>query len=329
MNVVAENITKAMANVDADIKDKSMKVAFLFPGQGSQAIGMGKEFYDSYDIAKELFEIASNVLKIDMKDLLFNENENLNKTQFTQPAILLTSYIAYILFSKQNNITPEFALGHSLGEITANVISGSLSFENAIRLVYARGQLMQKACNNLNAGMAVVIGLEDEVLENFCKDKNDIWCANYNGSTQIVLAGSKNALDNFQKDIKDLGAKKIVMLPMSIASHCPLLNSIIDEFRDVLNDYLLDSFRFEIISNATIESYHTKEKALALLTMQLIKPVFYKQSIINNENRIDCFIEFGYGNVLKGLNKRLSSKPTYCISNNLSLESTINELRKN
>lgn len=317
-----------MVNVDASIKGKYMKVSFLFPGQGSQAIGMGKEFYDSYDIAKELFDIASSVLKVNMKDLLFNENNDINKTQFTQPAILLVSYISYILFSKHNDITPEFALGHSLGEITANMISGSLSFENAIKLVYSRGQLMQKACMNLDAGMAVVIGLEDEVVEDFCKNKNNIWCANYNGSGQIVLAGSKSALNHIEKDIKSLGAKKFVMLPMSIASHCPLLNSISDEFRDVLNNYLLDSFKFEIISNATMESYNTKNKALDLLTMQLIKPVFYKQSIIKNENRIDCFIEFGYGNVLKGLNKRLSSKPTYCISNNASLESAISEINK-
>ncbi len=304
-----------------------MKVAFLFPGQGSQAIGMGKDFYDNYDIAKELFGISSDILKVDMKNLLFNQNNDINKTQFTQPAILLVSYIAYKLFSKYIDVMPEFALGHSLGEITANVVSGSISFENAIRLVYTRGQLMQNVCDGIDAGMAVVIGLDDEVVEDFCKDKHDIWCANYNGSGQIVIAGYRDSLIHIENDIKRLGAKRFIMLSMSVASHCPLLDNMTYEFSNVLNNYLLDNFRFEIISNATMESYNTKDKALELLTMQLVKPVYYKQSIINNDDRVDYFVEFGHGSVLKGLNKRLTSKPTYCISDNNSLESAIKDLK--
>lgn len=305
-----------------------MKFGFIFPGQGSQAIGMGKEFYNNYKIAKDLFDSASDILKIDMKSLLFNDNDNINKTQFTQPAILLVSYISYRLFNEQNKSTPIFGLGHSLGEITANVISKGISFENAINLVHKRGELMQKACEDIDAGMAVVIGLDDNILEDFCHSKKDIWCANYNSDGQNVLAGSKKALLEAESEIKKLGAKRFLMLPMSIASHCPLLNNICDEFRNILDDVLLDNFTFEIISNATMESYKDKNKALELLTMQLVSPVFYKQSIKNNEKRVDCFIEFGYGNILKGLNKRLSDKPTYCISDISSLESTLNEISK-
>ncbi|RAX54086.1 [acyl-carrier-protein] S-malonyltransferase [Helicobacter sp. 16-1353] len=305
-----------------------MKLAFIFPGQGSQAIGMGKEFYENYSIAKELFDTASDILKIDMKNLLFEDNDNINKTQFTQPAILLVSYISYILFNKQNKSMPIFTLGHSLGEITANVVVNGISFENAISLVYKRGELMQKACDGLEAGMAVVMGLDDNILEDFCKQKENIWCANYNSDGQNVLAGLKKELLKAENEIKNLGAKRFLMLPMSVASHCPLLNSMCDEFKNILDNALVDNFTSEVISNATMESYKSKAKALELLTMQLTKPVFYKQSIQANQDRIDCFIEFGYGNVLKGLNKRLGSKPTYCVSNISSLESTLNEINK-
>lgn len=305
-----------------------MKFAFIFPGQGSQAVGMGKDFFDNYEIAKELFDTTSDILKTDMKKLLFNNNDDINKTQFTQPAILLVSYIAYILFNKNNKKVPVFGLGHSLGEITANVIAKSISFKNAISLVHKRGELMQKACENVNAGMAVVIGLDDKILEDFCKSKKNIYCANYNTDGQNVIAGEKEALINIENDIKKMGAKRFLILPMSIASHCPLLESISDEFKEILNDALIDNFDFEILSNANMESYKSKNKAIELLTMQLTKPVFYKQLIKNNQNKVDCFIEFGYGNILKGLNKRISDKPTYCISDIQSLQNTLNEINK-
>ena len=207
-----------------------MKYAFIFPGQGSQAIGMGKDFYDKSPLAKELIDNASDILKLDMKNLLFNPNDDINLTQFTQPAILLVSYIAHRLFAQSCDIKPTFALGHSLGEITANLISGSLSFENALRLVYERGKLMQKVCEGKDAGMAVVLGLSDEVLQKFCDEREEnasgkIWCANFNGDGQCVLAGYKVDLMIAEGDIKNLGAKRFLLLPMSIASHCPLFKA--------------------------------------------------------------------------------------------------------
>lgn len=303
-----------------------MKYAFIFPGQGSQAIGMGKDFYENYALAKELFDNASDILKIDMKSLLFEENDNINQTKFTQSAILLVSYIAYKLFNEQNKAKPIFALGHSLGEISANLVSNAMSFESAINLVYKRGELMQRACENVDAGMAVVIGIDDKSLQDFCKENQNIWCANYNSDGQSVLAGSKEALLKAEENIKKIGAKRFLILPMSVASHCPLLSSILEDFREILDKSLIDNFDFEIISNATVETYSSKAKAIDLLTRQLVEPVFYKQSILNNQDRIDCFIEFGYGSVLKGLNKRISSKPTYSIGDIQSLESTLNEL---
>lgn len=304
-----------------------MQYAFIFPGQGSQAIGMGKDFYEDSALAKELFDESSEILKIDMKNLLFNQNDSINQTQFTQPAILLVSYIAYRLFKEQSEIAPNAALGHSLGEITANLIAESISFENAIRLVYKRGELMQKVSEGKDAGMAVVIGLDDEILSDFCSKRSNIWCANFNSDGQCVLAGLKADLLAAESEIKNLGAKRVLLLNMSIASHCPLLEAMSGEFSGLLEQYLSDNFLCEIISNATMESYKSKASAINLLSKQLISPVLYKQSIKKIESEVDCFIEFGYGGILKGLNKRLTTKPTYSIGNMQNLNTILEELK--
>ena len=297
-----------------------MKLAFLFPGQGSQAIGMGKDFYNNYSIAREMFAEASDVLKIDMCSLIFEFNDNINQTKYTQPAILLTSYIAYKIFSINNSIAPVFTLGHSLGEITANLVSQSISFSDALHLSYIRGELMQNAFNNVDSGMAVVVGLDDKIVEDFCKDKDGVWVANYNSDGQIVLAGLRENLLNLQADIKALGAKRFLMLPISIASHCILLDGIKDRFMKILDGVLTNNFKYSVISNVTTKPYNNKNDALNLLTLQLTNPVFYKQSILNNQDSLDCFIEFGHGGVLKGLNKRITSKRTYNILDIASLE---------
>ena len=308
-----------------------MKYAFIFPGQGSQALGMGKDFYDESPLAKELIDNASDTLKIDMKNLLFNQSDDLNLTQFTQPAILLVSYIAHRLFSQSCDIKPTFALGHSLGEITANLIAGSLSFENALRLVYERGKLMQSVCEGKDAGMSVVLGLSDEALQKFCSEREEnasgkIWCANFNSDGQCVLAGYKVDLMIAEGELKNLGAKRVLLLPMSVASHCPLLEPMSADFHALAEQYLEDNFACEIIANATLESYSTKANAVNLLTKQLTLPVLYKQSIKKIESQVDCFIEFGYGAVLKGLNKRLSTKPTHSIGTMQNLNAVLEEI---
>lgn len=304
-----------------------MKLGFIFPGQGNQFIGMGKSFFDSYTEARDIFEIASDTLQINMKSLLFINNDNINLTKYTQPAVLLVSYIAYKLFSKTNKDIPVFALGHSLGEITANVAADSIKIDKSFELVYKRGELMQKACDDKNASMAVVIGLNDDKLEEFINNKNDIWYVNYNSDAQGVIAGNRSVLSNIENELKEMGAKKYLMLPISIASHCPMLDAIKNDFKNILESVLNDNFKFSVVSNASTELYNNSSKALELLTTQLIKPVLYKQSIIKYQNDVDCFIEFG-GNVLKGLNKRITNKPTYSITDTHSLENTLSEIYK-
>lgn len=306
------------------------KYAFIFPGQGSQSIGMGKEFYDNFTLAKELFDEASEAIKIDMKELLFTANDNLNLTQYTQPAIFLISYIAHSVLQQERPLMPDLAFGHSLGEVSAFVVASGAEFGNAINLVHTRGALMAKACEGQDAGMMVVVGVADNVLEDFChKAQNDgkkIWCANYNGDGQVVLAGSKSDLGACESDIKALGAKRALLLPMSVASHCPMLEPILGEFGALIDESLSDNASVPILSNATLQTYQSKQEAKELLSKQLVMPVFYKQSILKVDSQVDGYIEFGNGNVLKGLNKRLSQKPTYNVSNLATLKETLEAL---
>lgn len=308
-----------------------MKCAFIFPGQGSQSLGMGKSFYDEFPIAKTHFEEASDTLSLDMKDLLFNQNDKLNLTKYTQPAIFLVSYVAYKIFESEYSIKPTIALGHSLGELSAVAVSGGMSFGDAMRVTYKRGELMAKACEGAEAGMMVIVGLDDSALEGFCdserKNGKQIWCANYNGDGQVVLAGKKADLSACESALKSMGAKRALLLPMSVASHCPMLESISADFSALLDSVLNDSLNTPILSNATLELYTTKPKAKELLTYQLTLPVKYKQSIKKIDDEVDLFIEFGNGSVLKGLNKRLSQHPTHSIGDSTSLKETLNALQ--
>ncbi len=289
-----------------------MNQAVIFPGQGSQSVGMGRDLFENSAEVRALFEEASEILKEDMKKLCFEENAQLNLTQYTQPAILLVSYSVFALIApKLKNVA--FSLGHSLGEFSALCASGALSFAKAITLVNQRGILMEETCKTKAAGMMVVLGLEDSVLEEFCEKKRNlglkVWCANYNGDGQMVLAGNKEELLGLEAEIKGLGAKRALMLPMSVASHCPILEGMCADFRILLQEALCENFAFPIISNVNAKPYSTKSEALELLSKQLISPVLYKQSIRDNDGGIERFIECG-GNVLKGMNKRLSSKET-------------------
>ncbi len=306
------------------------KIAFIFPGQGSQFVGMGEDFYNSNHVAKEMFEKASDTLKIDMKDLLFKENSNLEKTQFAQPAILLVSAIAHKLFEDEMNIKPIFALGHSLGEFSANYATKSLSFEDALTLVHNRGKLMQQACEGKDAGMMALIGLSDEVVESICKqaqkDSYEVYPANYNSNGQIVIAGKRSDLKALESTFKENGAKRALLLNMSVASHCPLLESAKEPLREILNQKLNDEFLFDIVSNVTAQKYNTKDDAIKLLSDQLTKPVLYKQSIEKFDNEIELYIEFG-ANVLKGLNRRNTTKPTLCITDIQTLEKAFEQIQ--
>jgi [acyl-carrier-protein] S-malonyltransferase len=286
----------------------AQKIAMIFPGQGSQTIGMGKSFYENSSVAREMFEKAGERIGVDFTKLLFEENTQLDQTEYTQPAILLISMIAYKLFQEARPTEAVMFLGHSLGEFSALCASGAIDYVDAVELVHKRGKLMGQACESINAGMMAILGLDDVVVEGLCAAANGegkkVWPANYNQAGQLVVAGIKEDLQAMESVFKEAGAKRALLLNMSIASHCPLLESAMELLGEAMEKMISDTFSAPIISNATTEGYSTKAEAIERLKVQLIQPVKYKQSIEAIAADIDMMIEFGNGAVLKGLNKR-------------------------
>ncbi|WP_428737268.1 ACP S-malonyltransferase [Sulfurimonas sp.] len=286
------------------------KIAMIFAGQGSQAICMGKDFYENSELAREMFEKASERIGVDFKALIFEENEKLNETAYTQPAILLVQMIAYKLFKQAcPDIKAELFLGHSLGEFSALCASGAIDYVDAVELVHNRGAFMQDACSEIEAGMMAIVGLDDVSVEKICADAQSagkkVWPANYNQDGQLVVAGLKPDLVSLEQTFKDAGAKRALVLNMSVASHCALLEPAVEKLGTLMDSMVADSFEAPVISNVTTKPYKSKTDAIALLKEQLTSPVKYKQSIEAIENDVDVAIEFGNGVVLKGLNRRI------------------------
>jgi len=289
------------------------KIAMIFAGQGSQAIGMGKDFYENSDIAKDMFKKAGERIGVDFKALLFDENDKLSQTAYTQPAILLVQMIAYRLFKEAcPDVKPTLFLGHSLGEFSALCASGAIDYIDAVELVHNRGAYMQSACDDIDAGMMVIVGLDDDSVEKICLDAQadgkKVWAANYNQDGQIVVAGMKSDLKDLEQTFKDAGAKRALLLDMSVASHCDLLASAQEPLEKLMLDMVSDSFDAPIISNVTTKPYSSKDEAVSLLKEQLVKPVKYKHSILSIAGDVDLAIEFGNGVTLKGLNRRIAKE---------------------
>lgn len=308
-----------------------MRYALIFPGQGSQSVGMGREFYENFSSAKELLESASQRLDLNFKELLFTQNDNINISQFTQPAIVLNSFMAYLALKSSVDITPVISLGHSLGEFSALGVSGAFEFTEAIKLVNLRGKFMAEACEGKNAAMMVILGLADDKIEEICNSAREnsklVWAANFNCDGQVVVAGNRDDLASLESEFKIAGAKRAMLLNMSVASHCPMLDSASRKLAWTIEPLIRGEFS-SVISNVTAKSYSSKSEALKLLGLQLTSPVLYKQSIANVEDEVDCFVEFG-ASVLKGINKKITDKPTFSIFDLKSLEEFVNFTKEN
>ncbi|WIV10827.1 ACP S-malonyltransferase [Proteiniborus sp. MB09-C3] len=288
------------------------KVAFLFPGQGAQYIGMGKEITDKYSIANRIFDAASEILSLDMKKLCFQgPDEELTKTEFTQPAILTTS-IAVLKVIEKYGLSAEVCAGLSLGEYSALVYSQALSFEEAVGLVRKRGKYMQEAVPLGKGTMAAILGLDDDTIVQIidkASEKGIIEGANYNCPGQVVLSGEIEAIREACNIAKEKGAKKATILSVSAPFHCSMLAGAGENLKSELEKVTINKPAKSFISNVTGNYVNNAEEIRDLLIRQVSMPVLWEQSIERMINDgVDTLIEIGPGKTLIGFAKKIGKK---------------------
>jgi len=286
-----------------------VKIAFVFPGQGSQFVGMGKDFYDNYSVAKKLFEEANDVLKYDVSSICFNgPEETLRLTEHTQPALLIHSIIALKML-EENGINSVLAAGHSLGEFSALVAAGSLRFQDAVRLVNLRGKFMQEAVPVGIGSMAAIIGLPIKEIQRLChkvsSKTNLVQPANLNSPVQTVIAGHKEAVEKVSKDAITAGAKKSVLLPVSAPFHSALMKPAEIKLQKELETTEFYDLSFPVINNIEAKPILKGVDARESLIKQVCSPVRWSETMqCIVEKGIESVVELGSGKVLSGLMKR-------------------------
>ena len=279
--------------------------AFVFPGQGAQFVGMGKDLYDNNPLAKELFEKANDILGFRITDIMFSgTDEELKQTKVTHPAVFLHSVISALCMGE--DVAPDMVAGHSLGEFSALVAAGALNFEDGLKLVYARAMAMQKACEAAPSTMAAIVGLDDATIENVCTEinteNNVVVPANYNCPGQLVISGNVEAVKAACEKLKEAGAKRALFLPVGGAFHSPLMQPAKDELQAAIEATTFNTPKCAVYQNVDAQAHTDAEEIKANLIAQLTASVRWTQEV---QNMIAAgatdFTECGPGKVLQGM----------------------------
>ncbi|MBF1576422.1 ACP S-malonyltransferase [Hoylesella shahii] len=283
--------------------------AYVFPGQGAQFVGMGKDLYDSNPLAKELFDKANDILGYSITDIMFNgTDEQLKETKITQPAVFLHSVISALCLGDE--FKPAMVAGHSLGEFSALVAAGALSFEDGLRLVYARAMAMQKACEVAPGTMAAIVGLDDETVEKVCQqvstENNVVVAANYNCPGQLVISGNIDAVNQACEMLKEAGAKRALPLKVGGAFHSPLMQPAKDELQTAIENTSFAEPKCPIYQNVDGLAHTAPEEIKKNLIAQLTSSVRWTSSVQNMiKNGANDFTECGPGKALQGMIGRI------------------------
>lgn len=304
------------------------KVAFIFPGQGSQYAGMGKDLYEKYSSAKKIFDMFDSILGRCLSKMCFEGNEeDLKQTINSQPAILAVSMAAYEVFKSKGNIVPDYLAGHSLGEYAALYAGGVIGCSEVIKLVQKRADLMNKA---QSGSMTALLGMDDEKLKemlNIASSEGIICAANYNTPDQTVISGETKAVEKANELAKEMGAKRVIPIAVSGAFHSPLMKPISEEFSRFVNDTNVNDANIPVVTNVDAKATVDKAEFASKMVKQMYSSVYWKQSVsFMVEQGVDIFIEIGPGKVLSGMIKKIcKTAKVYNVSDVESLENVLNE----
>jgi len=309
-----------------------MKTVFMFPGQGSQSIGMMSDLLSEFEVARQVFEEASSQIGVDLKAIALSGPEDLiNQTEITQPIVLTASIAMWRVWASQTDVKPDYVCGHSLGEYSALVASGVISLNDAVRLVHLRGRLMQEAVPAGEGAMAALLGMEDEAVIAVCKDaaKGEVVAAaNFNSPGQVVISGAKPALERAMVLAKERGAKRAALLAVSVPCHCDLLKPAGQALAAEMETIQFSAPSIPVVQNVSAVEVSDLGQLKENLLAHLHKPVLWAQSISYlAKNDASRFVECGPGRVLSGLNKRIDrSLRSYNMNDSASMKQVMAEL---